>query len=59
MKYLTTCILFILLLLAQLLLLNPAYAKDINPVFDNLLTRLQADGIEEEYLHTPFYSSEA
>ena len=54
MKYLTTYILFILLLLAQLLLLNPTYAKDINPVFDNLLTRLQADGIEEKYLHTLF-----
>ena len=54
MKYLTTCILFISLLLAQLLFLNPAYAKNINPVFDNLLTRLQTDGIEEKYLHTLF-----
>jgi membrane-bound lytic murein transglycosylase B len=54
MKYLTTCILFISLLLAQLLFLNPAYAKNINPVFENLLTRLQTDGIEEKYLHTLF-----
>jgi len=54
MKYLTTCILFISLLLAQLLFLNPAHTEDINPVFDNLLTRLQTDGIEEKYLHTLF-----
>jgi len=54
MKYLTTCILFISLLLAQLLFLNPAYAKNINPVFENLLTRLQTDGVEEKYLHTLF-----
>jgi membrane-bound lytic murein transglycosylase B len=54
MKYLTTCILFISLLLAQLLFLNPAHTEDINPVFKNLLTRLQADGIEENYLHTLF-----
>jgi membrane-bound lytic murein transglycosylase B len=54
MKYLTTCILFISLLLAQLLSLNPAHTKDINPVFENLLTRLQTDGIEEKYLHTLF-----
>jgi membrane-bound lytic murein transglycosylase B len=54
MKYLTTCILFISLLTAQLLFLNPAYANDVNPVFKNLLTRLQMDGIEEKYLHTLF-----
>ena len=54
MKYLTTCILFIALLLAQLLFFNPAYAKNINPVFENLLTRLQTDGVEEKYLHTLF-----
>jgi len=54
MKYLTTCILFISLLTAQLLFLNPAHTKDINPVFENLLTRLQMDGIEEKYLHTLF-----
>jgi len=54
MKYLTTCILVIALLLAQLLFFNPAYAKNINPVFENLLTRLQTDGIEEKYLHTLF-----
>ena len=54
MKYLTTCILFISLLATQLLFLNPAYTKDINPVFKNLLTRLQTDGIEEKYLHTLF-----
>jgi len=54
MKYLTTFILFISLLTAQLLFLNPVYAKDINPVFENLLTRLQMDGIEEKYLHTLF-----
>lgn len=54
MKYLTTCILFISLLTAQLLFFNPAYAKDINPAFENLLTRLQMDGIEKKYLHTLF-----
>ncbi|HUV60428.1 MAG TPA: lytic murein transglycosylase [Desulfatiglandales bacterium] len=54
MKYIIICILFISLLTAQLLFLNPAYAKDINPVFENLLTRLQMDGIEEKYLHTLF-----
>ena len=54
MKYLTTCILFISLFTAQLLFLNPAHTEDINPVFDNLVTRLQADGIEEKYLHTLF-----
>jgi len=54
MKYLTTCILFISLLLAQLLFLHPAHTKDINPVFENLLTRLQTDGIEEKTLHTLF-----
>jgi len=54
MKYLTTCIIFISLLTVQLLFLNPAYAKDINPVFNNLVMRLQMDGIEEKYLHTLF-----
>ncbi len=54
MKHLTTCILFIALLTAQLLFLNPAYTKDVNPVFKKLLTRLQMDGIEEKYLHTLF-----
>jgi len=54
MKYLTTCILFISLLTAQLLFFNPVYAKDINPVFENLLMRLQMDDIEEKYLHTLF-----
>jgi membrane-bound lytic murein transglycosylase B len=54
MKYFTTCILFIALLTAHLLFLNPAYANDVNPVFNNLLTRLQMDGIEEKYLHTLF-----
>ena len=54
MKYLTTCILFISLLTTQLLFLNPVHAKDVNPVFENLLTRLQMDGIEEKSLHTLF-----
>jgi membrane-bound lytic murein transglycosylase B len=55
MKYLTTCILiFISLLTAQLLFLNPAHTEDVNPVFNNLVTRLQMDGIEENYLHTLF-----
>jgi len=54
MKYLTTCILFIFLLTAQLLFLNPAHTKDVNPVFNDLLTRLHMDGIEEKYLHTLF-----
>ena len=54
MKYLTTCILFISLLTAQLLFLHPAHAQDVNPVYKNLLTRLQIDGIEEKYLHTLF-----
>jgi len=54
MKYLTTCILFISLLTAQLLFLHPAHAQDVNPVYKNLVTRLQIDGIEEKYLHTLF-----
>mgnify|MGYP001065410576 CR=1 FL=1 len=54
MKYLTTCILFLSLLTAQLLFLNPVHANDVNPVFKNLLTRLHMDGIEEKYLHTLF-----
>ncbi len=54
MKYLTTCILFISLLTAQLLFLNPVHANDVNPVFKNLLMRLQMDSIEEKYLHTLF-----
>jgi len=54
MKYLTTCILFISLFTTQLLFLNPVHAKDVNPVFENLLTRLQMDGVEEKYLHTLF-----
>jgi len=54
MKYLATCILFISLLTVQLLFLNPVHAKDVNSVFENLLTRLQMDGMEEKYLHTLF-----
>jgi membrane-bound lytic murein transglycosylase B len=54
MKYFTTCILFISLLTTHLLFLNPTYANDVNPVYNNLLTRLQMDGIEEKYLHTLF-----
>jgi len=54
MKYLTTCILFLSLLTAQLLFLNPVHAKDVNPVFEKLITRLQMDGVEEKYLHTLF-----
>jgi len=54
MKYLATCILFISLVTSQLLFLNPVHAKDVNPVFENLLTRLQMDGMEEKYLHTLF-----
>ena len=54
MKYFAICILFTSLLTAQLLFFHPAYAKDINPVFKNLLTRLHMDGIEEKYLHTLF-----
>jgi membrane-bound lytic murein transglycosylase B len=54
MKYVITYILFISLLTAQLLFLNPVHAKDVNPVFKNLLTRLHMDGIEEKYLHTLF-----
>jgi membrane-bound lytic murein transglycosylase B len=54
MKYLTTCIIFISLLTAQLLFLHPAHAKDVNPVFKHLATRLQMDGIEEKTLRTLF-----
>lgn len=52
MKYLITCILFIALLSAQLVVLHPAHAKDINPVFQHLYTRLQKDGIEKKTLRT-------
>jgi len=54
MKYFTTFIFFVALLTAQLLFFSPVHAKDINPVFQHLVTRLQMDGVEEKYLHTLF-----
>jgi len=54
MKYFAICILFISLLPAQLLFLNPVHAKDVNPVFENLLTRLHMDDMDEEYLQDIF-----
>ncbi len=34
--------------------LNPVHAKDVNPVFENLLTRLHMDDMDEEYLQDIF-----
>ena len=54
MKHLTACIVFISLLTTQVLFFHPAHAKDVTPIFKNLVTRLQVDGIEKKYLQTLF-----
>lgn len=54
MKSLTQSISLIYVLLVQFLYLSPVYAKDIHPVFEKLVDRLQIDGLEEGYLQDLF-----
>jgi len=54
MKSLTQSISLICVLLVQFLYLSPVYAKDIHPVFEKLVDRLQIDGLEEGYLQDLF-----
>jgi membrane-bound lytic murein transglycosylase B len=58
MKYLTTCLLFISLLTIQCLSFNPAHAKDIEPVFNKLVKRLQVDGMDKKHLQDLFTRKE-
>lgn len=54
MKSLAQSIVFISLLVIQFLFLNPIHAKDIHPVFNKLVNRLQADGLDGRYLQDLF-----
>ena len=54
MKSLTQFLFFIYLLTAHFLCFNPVHAKDIPPVFESLVTRLQMDGMDEQYLQDLF-----
>jgi membrane-bound lytic murein transglycosylase B len=54
MKSLAQFIFLISLLMLQFLFLNPIHAKDIHPVFEKLVNRLQMDGMDKTYLQDLF-----